>query len=122
MIGFVTSAVWSDIDKDGKKDLIVSLEWGGIAAFQNNNGRFTKKMLTDKKGWWNFILPCGINKDGNMDYLIGNLGLNTRLKASEKEPVRMYYYDFDGNGKKDLVMTYYLQGKEIPFVSKEQLE
>jgi hypothetical protein len=62
-IGFVTSALWFDIDKDGDKDLILTLEWGGIVAFINDHGTFIKKMLTDKKGWWNFVLPVDLNND-----------------------------------------------------------
>jgi hypothetical protein len=121
-IGFVTNAWWFDLNKDGVKDLIISLEWGGIIAFLNNHGTFSKKVLTDKKGWWNFILPVDLNHDGNIDLIAGNLGLNTRLKASIDEPVRLYYYDFDGNGKKDEVLTYYLGGHELPFANKEDLE
>ncbi len=121
-IGFVTNALWFDINKDGKKDLIISLEWGGIIAFINQNGRFIKKVLTDKKGWWNFILPVDLNNNGNIDFIAGNLGLNSRLSASEKEPVRLYYYDFDGNGKKEQILTYYLNGRELPFANKEELE
>ncbi len=121
-IGFVTNALWFDIDKDGQKDLIISLEWGGIIAFINQKGTFRKKILTDKKGWWNFILPVDLNNDGNIDLIAGNLGLNSRLKASEKEPVRLYHYDFDANGKKEQVLTYYLNGHELPFANKEELE
>lgn len=121
-IGFVTNAVWYDLDKNGEKDLIVSLEWGGIVAFMNHHGTFTKKILTDKKGWWNFILPVDINNDGNVDLVVGNLGLNTRLKASEKEPVRLYYNDFDDNGTKEQVLTYYLDGREIPFATFSDLQ
>jgi hypothetical protein len=121
-IGFVTQALWFDIDKDGQKDLILCLEWGGIVAFIDHNGTFTKKILTDKKGWWNFILPVDIDNDGDIDLVAGNLGLNSRLKASEKEPVRVYYYDFDGNGKKEQVVTYYLDGRELPFANKQELE
>src|ERR1700722_14457308 len=121
-IGFVTRALWFDLDKDGQKDLILSLEWGGIVAFLHHNGSFTKKILTDKKGWWNFILPIDLNNDGKIDLIAGNLGLNSKLKASEKEPVRLYYYDFDGNGKKDQVLTYYIGGRELPFASMEELE
>jgi hypothetical protein len=73
-------------------------------------------------GWWNFILPVDIDHDGDIDFIAGNLGLNSRLKASAREPVRMYYYDFDGNGKKEQVVTYYLEGREIPFANKEELE
>ncbi|MBK5271190.1 MAG: VCBS repeat-containing protein, partial [Bacteroidia bacterium] len=121
-IGFVTSALWFDIDKDGDKDLLLSLEWGGLVAFINENGKFTKKILSDKKGWWNFILPCDINNDGNIDLIAGNLGLNSRLKASEQEPVHLYYNDFDDNGKSEQVLTYFLGGKEIPFANKGELE
>ncbi|OQP49392.1 hypothetical protein A4H97_28665 [Niastella yeongjuensis] len=120
--GFVTRAVWFDLDKDGDQDLICSFEWGGIDAWINNNGQFTRKALTDKKGWWNFVLPCDIDNDGDIDLVAGNLGLNSRLKASDKEPVRLYYNDFDDNGKKEQVLTYYVQGKEIPFANKSELE
>lgn len=120
-IGFVTSALWYDIDKDGDKDLILTLEWGGIVAFINDHGVFRKKMLTNKKGWWNFVLPVDLNNDGNIDLVAGNLGLNSRLKASDKEPVRMYYNDFDDNGKKEQVLTYYLDGKEIEFANRAEL-
>jgi hypothetical protein len=121
-VGMVTDAIWYDIDKDGDKDLIVCCEWGGIYAFINNKGNFTKRVLSDKQGWWNFILPVDLNNDGNIDFIAGNLGLNSRLKASDKEPVRLYYNDFDDNGKKEQVVSYYVRGKEIPFANKDELQ
>jgi len=121
-IGMVTQAIWYDIDKDGDKDLIVCCEWGGIYAFINNKGHFTKQTLTDKQGWWNFVLPVDIDNDGDIDLIAGNLGLNSRLKASDKEPVRLYYNDFDDNGKKEQVVSYYVSGKEIPFANKDELQ
>jgi hypothetical protein len=120
--GMVTNATWVDMDKDGDKDLIVSYEWGGIYVFINDKGNFIKKQLTDKKGWWNFILPIDADKDGDMDLIAGNLGLNTRLQATLQEPVRLYFNDFDDNGKNEQLLTYYVQHKEITFASKDELQ
>jgi len=120
-VGFVKNAIWIDIDNDKDQDLVLSMEWDGIIAFINNNGKFEKRYLTDRKGWWNFTLPCDIDNDGDIDFICGNLGLNNRLRASQEQPIRLYYYDFDENGKKDQVLTYYLKGKEIPFANKDEL-
>jgi enediyne biosynthesis protein E4 len=120
--GFVTSAQWIDMDVDGDKDLLLSLEWGGIDIYINDRGKLARKQLTDKSGWWNFVLPCDIDSDGDIDMIAGNLGLNSRLKASGEKPLRLYFNDFDGNGKKEQVLTYYLEGKEIPFANKAELE
>jgi hypothetical protein len=121
-VGFVKSALWYDLNKDGRKDLVVTTEWGGIYAFINEKGSFKKIALTEKKGWWNFVLPVDLNGDGNIDLIAGNEGLNNRLTASPEEPVRLYYNDFDDNGKKEQVLTYYLQGHELPFANKDELQ
>jgi len=85
--GMITQAIWFDMDKDGDKDLVICTEWNGIYAYINDHGNFTRKTLTDKKGWWNFILPVDIDNDGDIDLIAGNLGLNSRLHANDKEPV-----------------------------------
>ena len=121
-VGFVKSALWYDLNKDGRKDLVVTTEWGGIYAFINEKGSFKKIALTEKKGWWNFVLPVDLNGDGNIDLIAGNEGLNNRLTASPEEPVRLYYNDFDDNGKKEQVLTYYLEGHELPFANKDELQ
>lgn len=120
--GFVTGAVWQDLDGDKDADLILSLEWEGIHAYLNEGGHFTKRVLTARKGWWNFTLPLDVDGDGDLDLIAGNTGLNNRLKPTSQQPVRLYYNDFDGNGTREQVLTYYLGGREIPFANKGELE
>lgn len=120
--GFVKDADLCDIDKDGDKDIILALEWNGISIYKNDRGKFTRQYVSEEKGWWNFILPFDADGDGDIDFIAGNQGLNSRFTASVKEPVRFYYFDTDNNGKKEQVITYYLEGKELPFANKAELE
>lgn len=120
--GMITQSSWFDIDKDGDQDLLITTEWNGIYAYMNNKGNFTKSTLIEKKGWWNFVLPVDIDNDGDIDLIAGNLGLNSRLQATEKEPVKLYYNDFDANGRKEQVLTYFLHGRELSFANKDELQ
>ena len=120
--GMVTDAKWIDINGDNQKDLLLSCEWGGVEVFLKSGKIFTKRILTNKKGWWQFMLPVDIDNDGDVDLVLGNYGLNSRLKASPEQPVSLYVNDFDDNGSIEQVMTYYVENKEIPFASKIQLE
>ena len=120
--GMITDAHWVDLDGNGKIELLLSTDWGGINQYEFDGKRVTKKSVTELKGWWQFVLPFDVDGDGDLDLMAGNFGLNSRLKATPSEPVRLYVNDFDDNGSAEQIMTYYLRGEEICFSSKTQLE
>ena len=121
-IGLITNANEMDIDGDGIMEILLTHQWGGIDVLYPAAKKWKKASVTDLPGWWNFTLPIDIDVDGDMDFIAGNLGLNTRLKATEKEPITMYYNDFDDNGKFEQIITFYLQNKEIPFANKDEIQ
>ncbi|MCE7058756.1 VCBS repeat-containing protein [Dyadobacter sp. CY343] len=124
-IGLVTDAAWTDLNNDKKPDLILVGEWMPVTVLINTNGKLENKTTDyfDKpyKGWWNKILVDDFNGDGKQDLVIGNLGLNTQCKASDKEPVQMLYKDFDDNGSVDPIMSFYIQGKSYPYVTRDEM-
>ena len=120
--GLITNAIEMDINKDGTMEILLTYQWGGIDVLYPSAKKWKKSSITNLPGWWNFTLPVDIDLDGDMDFIAGNLGLNTRLKATEEEPISMYYNDFDDNGKFEQIITFYLQGKEIPFANKDEIQ
>jgi hypothetical protein len=124
--GFIKDAVWADVDNDHDDDLIIAAEWSPITIFINDHGALTAMQLENSglefsNGWWNFIHLEDFDKDGDLDMMAGNLGLNSKLKASVKEPVRMYVGDFDKNDSTDQVISYYIGGKEYPFHTRDEM-
>jgi enediyne biosynthesis protein E4 len=121
-VGMVTSALWTDINNDGWTDLAVVGEWMPITFFVNDKGKsFTSIKLPDTSGWWNSINGGDFDNDGDIDYVAGNLGLNSVYRASVKEPVCVYAKDFDDNGSVDAILCRYIQGKEYPVHPRETL-
>jgi enediyne biosynthesis protein E4 len=120
--GMVTDAKLLDMNKDGVADLLLSYEWGGIDVFIQQQMKFVKQSITRQNGWWSSLLPFDADGDGDMDILATNFGLNTKLKPNEQQPVKLYHNDFDGNGRNEQLVTYYLKGNEIPFATKMDLE
>ena len=121
-IGFITNATEADINHDGRKEIILTHQWGGIDILYPDVKNWRKGKVTELPGWWNFTLPVDVDGDGDLDLIAGNLGLNTRLKATQEQPINMYYNDFDDNGKAEQIVTFYLQDKEIPFANKDEIQ
>jgi len=124
-IGMVTDAVWTDVDGDGRVDLVVVGEWMPIAIFHNAGGgklvRLHPRGLERSDGWWNRIVAADFTGDGRPDFVVGNLGLNTRLRASATEPAAMIVQDFDGNGFVEQVVSTYTAGVSHPLALRDDL-
>jgi hypothetical protein len=122
-IGLVKDAIWEDYNKDGLTDLIIVGEWMAPKFFKNNKGNFEEEnVIADNlKGLWQQIAPFDIDNDGDLDYLLGNWGTNSKFKASKENPLRMYYADFDGNGSTETIVCNYKNGAYYPLVSFNEL-
>ncbi|MEO1655096.1 MAG: VCBS repeat-containing protein, partial [Bacteroidota bacterium] len=123
-IGMLRSAEWGDIDGNGKPDLVLAGEWMPLSIFLNQGGKLTQikpKGLEQSHGWWNTIKLVDIDKDGDLDILGGNLGLNSKLKADSEHPLRLAVRDFDQNGSLDQLLLHHWQGEERLFATKDEL-
>jgi len=124
-IGMVTDAQWIDLNNDGRKDLVLCGEFMPITVFINTPEGFkdeTKDYFGKPfSGFWNKITFADVNGDGKPDLIAGNLGSNSQIHASDKEPAELYFADFDKNGSIDPFFNFYVQGKSYPFVSRDEL-
>lgn len=124
-LGMVTAALWTDFNNDTWQDLIVVGEFMAIRFFKNTNGELKEVSdhtgLKNTHGWWNSINSGDFDNDGDTDYVLGNLGLNARIKASAEEPLCIYANDYDKNGLIDPVMCYYIDGKNYIAHSRNDL-
>ncbi len=113
-LGLVTDAVAIDFDNDGDQDLVVVGEWMPITFLENDKQTFRNitqsSGVESKIGWWYSIETSDMDKDGDLDIVVGNLGLNYKYKASSEKTFDIYANDFDNNGKLDIVLGFY-EGK-----------
>lgn len=123
--GMVTTVIWTDFNNDGWADIIMAGEYMPVLFFQNQKGQFlditANTGLQHTNGWWNGISGADFDQDGDMDYVLGNLGLNSPYRASAKEPVCVYYNDYDKDGKIDPVICHYVDGVEQVFHARDDI-
>jgi enediyne biosynthesis protein E4 len=126
-LGLVKSALFRDVDQDGRPDLIVASEWNFVRYFHNDgHGVFSDwteraGFISGGRGWWNSLASADLNGDGRPDFAAGNLGLNTVYTASREHPALLYSGDFAGNGTKLLIEAAHDSDAEYPLRSRGDL-
>jgi hypothetical protein len=123
-LGMVTDAVADDYDGDGDLDLIIVGEWMAPVLFVNNEGSYSRSKdfaSAELNGLWQAIVPFDMDGDGDKDYLLGNWGLNTKLRATQKHPLHMHYGDFDQNGSTETVVSIFKDDGYYPLEGLQEL-
>ena len=129
-IGMVCDAIWTDFDNDGWTDLVIAGEWMPLTFFKNDHGILknitSQTGISKETGWWNSIVAGDFDNDGDIDFIIGNLGENSFYRGNDEYPVSIYGKDFDKNGKYDIVTTVYLKDqngklKEFPAQTRDDI-
>lgn len=117
-IGMVTDAIWEDVNGDAYKDVILVGEWMPITVFEYADGKYVNRTdtygLESSRGWWNSIEAQDLDKDGDLDFVVGNLGQNYKYQATEEAPFELFVNDFDANGTSDIILSYYQNGESFP--------
>ena len=123
--GMIRDMLWEDVNGDGDMDIILAGEWMPMKIFLNEDGIFKehKKAFYPENthGWWNCLAAGDFDSDGDVDFVAGNHGLNSRFKASHEKPVSMYVYDFDLNGSAEQIICVYDGENSYPLALKHDL-
>jgi hypothetical protein len=124
-IGMITDVAWVDTDGDKDMDLLITGDWMAIQVLKNDNGHFTNATeaanLAKTNGFWSCLKIADLDGDGDMDFIAGNHGLNTRFKASLEKPTTMYVNDFDKNGTVEQIICTFNGEKSYPLILRNDL-
>lgn len=121
-IGMAGAGTFTDLNKDGWLDMIITGEWMAVKIYMNNSGKFSATDLPASTGLWQTVFATDVNGDGHQDILAGNWGLNSKLAYMKDGPLKLYLKDFDANGSFEQIMAYTINGEEYPFLAKDELE
>lgn len=122
--GMITGASFGDLDNDSKPDLILVGDWMKIRTFRNTGKKLDEienKELAETDGMWATIGPVDMDNDGDLDYVVGNGGLNNQYKASAEKPMILYYDDFNKDEVIDPITTYYIGDTSYPMFSRDEM-
>jgi enediyne biosynthesis protein E4 len=123
--GMITSAVWTDLNKDQHPDLVVAGEWMPVKIFINKGDKLTEQTneygLQQSNGLWTCIIPADVDDDGDEDFLLGNLAPNTQFRASVAKPMSLYVNDFFRLGKVSPLVFCYVGNQSYPYPSRNEL-
>jgi len=122
--GMITGAVWADVTGDQAKELVLVGEWMAPRIFSVDNGRFreVKTSLSDMYGWWQTVAVADLNNDGKQDLVLANIGENFYLRPDKEHPVKLWINDFDKNDNYNKLISYTINGKDMPVFLKHDLE
>jgi hypothetical protein len=121
--GMVMDAEFSDVNGDGKQDLIITGEWMKIRVFVNTGTGFSENTsaVPNSTGWWNCVIASDLDNDGDYDLIAGNRGSNEQMKATEEHPAYLYVKDFDNNHSTEPIITYFIKDGTYPMPSRDEL-
>jgi hypothetical protein len=122
-LGLIKDVVAGDYNKDGKTDLIIAGEWTAITLLKNTGKDFEidNNSIPQKSGLWQSLIFEDFDGDGDLDLIAGNLGLNSQFCATASEPLTLQVADFDENGRKDPIISCFIQGQSYPIYSRDEL-
>lgn len=127
--GMITSVFWTDLDSDNRPDLIIAGEWSTIRFFKNSGARLNEITsstgLQNLSGQWRSLTAADLDKDGDIDFVAGNIGSNNKYRATPETPIKLFVKDFDYNGIVDPILAYHIPNKKgerklYPAISRDQ--
>ena len=120
--GMITGISIADVNGDNKIDLMVVGEWSAPKLFTGSGSNFKPvdiKSFANLSGWWQSVVTIDLDRDGDLDFILGNISENNKFHPSESKPLIVYANDFDESGTLDIVLTKKYKGMTVPVRGKE---